>query len=137
MRYGLNLLLWTDRMHEGMEPIVARVKEMGYDGVEMPMFELNESLYTDWGKRLDDLGLARTAVSIRTAGDNPISPSASVRTSAVDAPQANNRLLPRRRCQGAGRPQPLSDWRVFRQRPEFNHLAASRYNARYLKFMPC
>ena len=44
MRYGLNLLLWTDRMHEGMEPIVARVKEMGYDGVEMPMFELNESL---------------------------------------------------------------------------------------------
>ena len=85
MRYGLNLLLWTDRMHEGMEPIVARVKEMGYDGVEMPMFELNESLYTDWGKRLDDLGLARTAVSIRTAGDNPISPSASVRTSAVDA----------------------------------------------------
>ena len=85
MRYGLNLLLWTDRMHEGMEPIVARVKEMGYDGVEMPMFELNESLYTDWGKRLDDLGLARTAVSIRTAGDNPISPSASVRASAVDA----------------------------------------------------
>ena len=57
MRYGLNLLLWTVRMHEGMEPIVARVKEMGSDGVEMPMFELNESLYTDWGKRLDDLGL--------------------------------------------------------------------------------
>lgn len=85
MRYGLNLLLWTDRMHEGMEPIVARIKEMGYDGVEMPMFELNESLYADWGKRLDDLGLERTAVSIRGAGDNPISPSASVRTAAVDA----------------------------------------------------
>lgn len=85
MRYGLNLLLWTDRMHEGMEPVVERVKEMGYDGVEMPMFELNESLYAEWGKRLDDLGLARTAVSIRGAGDNPISPSASVRNAAVDA----------------------------------------------------
>jgi D-psicose/D-tagatose/L-ribulose 3-epimerase len=85
MRYGLNLLLWTDRMHEGMGPVVGRIKEMGYDGVEMPMFELNESLYTDWGKRLDGLGLARTAVSVRGAGDNPISPSASVRTAAVDA----------------------------------------------------
>ncbi|MGA0040990.1 MAG: sugar phosphate isomerase/epimerase family protein [Pirellulales bacterium] len=85
MRYGLNLLLWTDRMHEGMEPIVERVKAMGYDGVEMPMFELNESLYADWGKRLDDLGLARTAVSVRGTGDNPISPSASVRNAAVDS----------------------------------------------------
>ena len=85
MRYGLNLLLWTDRMHEGMEPIVDGIKEMGYDGIEMPMFELNESLYGDWGKRLDDLGLARTAVSVRGTGDNPISPSASVRAAAVDA----------------------------------------------------
>ncbi len=85
MRYGLNLLLWTDRMHEGMAPIVERVRDMGYDGVEMPMFELNESLYAEWGKRLDDLGLARTAVSVRGAGDNPISPSAAVRTAAVDA----------------------------------------------------
>lgn len=85
MRYGLNLLLWTDRMHEGVGPIVERVKAMGYDGVEMPIFELNESLYGPWGKRLDDLGLARTAVTVRGAGDNPISPSASVRTAAVDA----------------------------------------------------
>ncbi|NBP81597.1 sugar phosphate isomerase/epimerase, partial [bacterium] len=85
MRYGLNLLLWTDRMHEGMEPIVDGVKEMGYDGIEMPMFELNESLYADWGKRLDGLGLARTAVSVRGTGDNPISPSANVRAAAVDA----------------------------------------------------
>jgi D-psicose/D-tagatose/L-ribulose 3-epimerase len=85
MRYGLNLLLWTDRMHEGVVPIVERVKAMGYDGVEMPIFELNESLYGPWGERLDDLGLARTAVTVRGAGDNPISPSASVRTAAVDA----------------------------------------------------
>jgi len=66
-------------------PVVERVKAMGYDGVEMPMFELNEALYADWGKKLDDLGLERTAVTIRGAGDNPISPSASVRAAAVDA----------------------------------------------------
>lgn len=85
MKYGINLLLWTDRMHDGLMPVLDQVKEMGYEGVEMPMFELNESLFTDWGKKLDGLGLERTAVTIRGAGDNPISPSASVRAAAVDA----------------------------------------------------
>lgn len=85
MQYGLNLLLWTDRMHEGLAPVVERVKALGYDGVEMPIFELNEPLHRDWGRRLDALGLERTAVTVRNAGDNPISPSPAVRAAAVDA----------------------------------------------------
>jgi D-psicose/D-tagatose/L-ribulose 3-epimerase len=85
MKYGLNLLLWTDRMHEGMVPVVEKVKAIGYDGIEMPIFELNESLYKQWGERLDAIGLDRTAVTVRGAGDNPISPSATVRAAAVDA----------------------------------------------------
>ena len=85
MKYGINLLLWTDRMHDGLMPVLEQVKAMGYEGVEMPMFELNEPLYADWGKRLDGLALERTAVTIRGAGDNPISPSAGVRAAAVDA----------------------------------------------------
>ena len=85
MKYGLNLLLWTDRMHEGMVPVVEKVKAIGYDGIEMPIFELNESLYRQWGERLDAIGLDRTAVTVRGAGDNPISPSATVRAAAVDA----------------------------------------------------
>jgi D-psicose/D-tagatose/L-ribulose 3-epimerase len=85
MKYGLNLLLWTDRMHDGLVPTVERIKALGYDGVEMPIFELNEPLYRSWGGRLDGLGLERTAVTIRSAGDNPISPSAAVRAAAVDA----------------------------------------------------
>ncbi len=85
MKYGLNLLLWSDRMHDGMAPVVEKVKALGYDGVEIPMFELNESLYRQWAGRLDAIGLERTAVTVRGAGDNPISPSASVRAAAVDA----------------------------------------------------
>jgi D-psicose/D-tagatose/L-ribulose 3-epimerase len=85
MKYGLNLLLWTDRMHEGMGPVVEKVKAIGYDGIEMPIFELNETLYKQWGERLDAIGLERTAVTVRGAGDNPISPSATVRAAAVDA----------------------------------------------------
>jgi D-psicose/D-tagatose/L-ribulose 3-epimerase len=85
MKYGLNLLLWTDRMHDGMTPIVEKVKKLGYDGVEVPIFELNEPLYKQWGQRFDQIGLERTAVTVRGAGDNPISPSSSVRSAAVDA----------------------------------------------------
>jgi len=85
MKYGLNLLLWTDRMHDGLVPVLEKVKALGYDGVEVPIFELNEPLHARWGRRLDDLGLERTAVTVRNAGDNPISPSATVRAAAVDA----------------------------------------------------
>jgi D-psicose/D-tagatose/L-ribulose 3-epimerase len=85
MQYGLNLLLWTDRLHDGLVPVVERVKALGYDGVEIPIFELDEPLHREWGARLDALGLARTAVTVRNAGDNPISPSAAVRAAAVDA----------------------------------------------------
>ena len=85
MKYGLNLLLWTDRMHDGLVPVLERIKSLGYDGVEIPIFELNEPLHAQWGRRLADLGLERTAVTVRNAGDNPISPSASVRAAAVDA----------------------------------------------------
>jgi len=85
MQYGLNLLLWTDRLHDGLVPIVERIKELGYDGVEIPIFELDEPLHRRWGARLDDLGIARTAVTVRNAGDNPISPSPAVRAAAVDA----------------------------------------------------
>jgi D-psicose/D-tagatose/L-ribulose 3-epimerase len=85
MQYGLNLLLWTDRLHDGLEPVVDRIKAIGYDGVEIPIFELNEPLHREWGRRLDAAGLARTAVTVRGAGDNPISPSAGVRAAAVDA----------------------------------------------------
>ena len=85
MQYGLNLLLWTDRLHDGLVPVVERIKALGYDGVEIPVFELDEPLHRAWGTRLDGLGLARTAVTVRNAGDNPISPSAAVRAAAVDA----------------------------------------------------
>ena len=85
MKYGLNLLLWTDHMHDGMLPIVEKIKALGYHGIEMPIFVPDEALHRQWGKRLDDLGLERTAVTIRDADGHPISPSASVRAAAVDA----------------------------------------------------
>jgi D-psicose/D-tagatose/L-ribulose 3-epimerase len=79
MKYGMNLLLWTGEMHEGLRPVLASLKDMGYDGVEVPMFSLDVAQWSRWGGILDDLGLQRTAVTVRGVEDNPISPDPAVR----------------------------------------------------------
>lgn len=84
-KFGMNLLLWTDTLHDGLIPVLESLKSNGYDGVELPIFELDVQKYATWGRRLDELGLARTAVTVRGEGDNPISPSASTRRAGIDA----------------------------------------------------
>jgi D-psicose/D-tagatose/L-ribulose 3-epimerase len=89
MKYGMNLLLWTGAMNDGMIPVLAMLKNLGFDGVELPIFNTDLD-YARWGKILDDHGLARTAVTIRGADDNPISPDAAVRQKGIEG---NNRVL--------------------------------------------
>ncbi len=88
MRFGMNLLMWTDTLHDGILPLLDDMKEIGYDAVEVPIFELDVEKYAAWGRHLDNAGLARTGVTIRLADDNPISPDAAVRQLGV----ANNKL---------------------------------------------
>ena len=83
MKFGMNLLLWTGELTEAMVSVLESLKHMGYDGVELPLFNLDLD-YKTWGERLDNLGLARTAVTVRTEEDNPISPDASVRSQGVE-----------------------------------------------------
>ncbi len=85
MKFGMNMLLWTDNIEEAHLPVLSELKSLGYDGVEIPLFELDVDNYAAWGRRLDDLGLERTAVTVRGPDDNPISADAAVRTAAVEA----------------------------------------------------
>jgi len=85
MKFGMNLLLWSGDLTDALLPVFEQLKEMGYDGVELPIFDPEPSKFAPWSKRLDDLGLERTAVTIRTAVDNPISPDAKTRAAGVDA----------------------------------------------------
>ena len=84
MKYGMNLLLWSGEVTDEMMPICEQLKSAGYDGVELPMFNLDLD-YAGIGKQLDGIGLGRTAVTIRGEEDNPISPDASVRQKGIDA----------------------------------------------------
>jgi D-psicose/D-tagatose/L-ribulose 3-epimerase len=85
MKFGMNLLLWTDHLHDGLMSVLRQIKEIGYDGVEVPIFSADEELYRSWGGRLDGLGLERTVVTIRTEADNPISSDPRVRTAGIEA----------------------------------------------------
>jgi D-psicose/D-tagatose/L-ribulose 3-epimerase len=96
MKFGMNLLLWTGELNDSMLPVLESLKNMGYDGVELPLFNLGLD-YAAWGKRLDDLGLERTAVTVRGVEDNPISPDAAVRALGVEQ---NKRAIDC--CQAAG-----------------------------------
>ena len=97
MKYGMNLLLWTGDLNDEMLPVLESLKKMGYDGVELPLFEADVDKFAQWGKRLDEIGLGRTAVTVRTPEDNPISPDPKVRAAGV---AANQRALDC--CQAAG-----------------------------------
>ncbi|GAB5403251.1 MAG: sugar phosphate isomerase/epimerase [Aureliella sp.] len=83
MKYGMNLLLWGGEVTADMAPTMEALKSAGYDGVELPLFNLDLD-YAGLGKLLDDLGLERTAVTVRNVEDNPISPDASVRAKGVE-----------------------------------------------------
>jgi D-psicose/D-tagatose/L-ribulose 3-epimerase len=87
MKYGMNLLLWTGAMNDDMIPVVESLKEMGYDGVELPLFAYDLDLHIKWGERLDSIGLERTIVTVRGEEDNPISSDPTVRALGV----ANNK----------------------------------------------
>lgn len=80
MRYGMNLLLWTTEVTEAHWPMLERLKDIGYDLVEVPVFETGEpAAYARLGERLRALGLAPHAVTALGAEANIASADASVR----------------------------------------------------------
>ncbi|HKP95542.1 MAG TPA: sugar phosphate isomerase/epimerase [Fibrobacteria bacterium] len=85
MKFSMNMLLWTDNaLGEEYLPVMERLKAMGYDGIELPVFDPQPDKYAALGKRLDALGLARTAVTVSGKDANPISPDARIRARAVE-----------------------------------------------------
>ena len=84
MKLGMNLLLWTAGVTEEHFPLLAQLKQMGFDGDELPLFAAEEAVLKRTRQELDDLGLGRTAVTVCSADTNPISPDPANRRAAVD-----------------------------------------------------
>ena len=85
MRVGMNLLLWTDQFDaKTLEPICRSLAELGFDGVELPLFGVDRAEAERTGRLLDEIGLGRTAVTVRSPEDDPMSPDQAVRQRGID-----------------------------------------------------
>src|SRR4051812_46128798 len=85
MKFSMNMLLWSDSMlDDKFLPLFERLKKMGYDGVELPIFDPQPEKYAALGKKLDAIGLERTAVTVSGPDANPISPDAANRKRSVE-----------------------------------------------------
>jgi D-psicose/D-tagatose/L-ribulose 3-epimerase len=86
MKIGFNLLLWTGHVTEDNFPILEKLKAAGYDGVEIPIFDVSDpGHFTRVGQVIRDNGLECTAVTVLPdEAHNAISPVAANRQGAVD-----------------------------------------------------
>jgi D-psicose/D-tagatose/L-ribulose 3-epimerase len=83
VKYGMNLLLWTDDPTlECWLPLYERLKQMGFDGVELPLLGATPERLAILARRLDDIGLERTAVNVRSVEEDPIAGDAAIRSAA-------------------------------------------------------
>ena len=84
MKIGMNLLLWATHVTESHYSTIEKIKNAGFDGVEVPIFEGDENHYRKLGQHLKGLGLGSTAVSVATPETNPSSPDAAIRKASVE-----------------------------------------------------
>ncbi|HTU92630.1 MAG TPA: sugar phosphate isomerase/epimerase family protein [Gemmataceae bacterium] len=84
MKTGMNLLLWTTHVTDEHFPLFAKLKKVGFDGVEIPLFSGDAAHYRRIRKELDNHGLGCTTVCCVNPTANPISPDAKLRQAGVD-----------------------------------------------------
>lgn len=84
MKFGMNMLLWTSHVTSEHYSLLGDLKQWGYDGVELPMFDLNVDHFTEVGRELKNQGLEATAVTVCSEEANPISADATVRQAGLE-----------------------------------------------------
>jgi D-psicose/D-tagatose/L-ribulose 3-epimerase len=86
MKLGMNMLLWSaDVSGPEFDSVFAMLKDAGFDGVEIPIFDREVDKYAALGRRLDELGLERLAVGARGPDDDPTAPDPSAAIAATKA----------------------------------------------------
>jgi D-psicose/D-tagatose/L-ribulose 3-epimerase len=84
MKIGINLFLWSGQATREVIPVVKKLKKMGFDGIEFPIFHFDEVAYHEIRSVLDDLGLGATACTCVPNDQNPIAPEPAVRALGVE-----------------------------------------------------
>jgi D-psicose/D-tagatose/L-ribulose 3-epimerase len=79
MKFGVNVFIWTENFDKSHLPLLPRIKEAGFDGVELPLFTPAGFATADIAKGLAQYGLECTICSVLTGGLSMLSDDAAVR----------------------------------------------------------
>jgi D-psicose/D-tagatose/L-ribulose 3-epimerase len=83
MKFGVNTFIWTANFDRSNLPLLPKIKEHGFDGVEVPLFRAAEFAAADIRKGLEANGLECTVCSILPSKLSLISEDAAVRAATV------------------------------------------------------
>jgi D-psicose/D-tagatose/L-ribulose 3-epimerase len=84
MKYSMNLLLWGTQIDESLFPTLELIREIGFEGVEVPIFNTNPDAWHQWRKKLDELGLHRECDTFCGSAENLISSDPAIRAHALE-----------------------------------------------------
>jgi D-psicose/D-tagatose/L-ribulose 3-epimerase len=79
MKFGVNTFIWTANFDSSNLPLLPAIKEAGFDGVEVPLFQPSQFAAADIRRGVEQNGLECTICSILTGGLNMASDDAAVR----------------------------------------------------------
>ena len=89
MKLGMNMLLWSpDVAGEEFDSVFALLRDAGYAGIEVGVFDADTAKYERLGVRLRALGVEPLAITARFADESPISADPGVRARALAAMKA-------------------------------------------------
>ncbi len=71
MKTSFNLLLWSTHITEDQFDLFKTLKDVGYDGVEIPLFEGEVAHFEKVGQALADNGLGCSTVTVATPDADP------------------------------------------------------------------
>ncbi len=84
MKFGMNLLLWTTHVTQEHEKTLNNIKEIGYDLVEVPVFDRDPDHHAKLAKVISGIGLETSTVCACSPEGNPISVDPGARAVAVE-----------------------------------------------------
>ena len=83
-KIGFNTLVWSAVVSDELFPVLDRLKEIGYDGVECLIGSPDEKAYQRFGDHAGHLGLETTAVFVLGKEENPVGAAAGTRAKSLE-----------------------------------------------------
>jgi D-psicose/D-tagatose/L-ribulose 3-epimerase len=84
MKIGMNMLLWTNHVTEQHYPIIDKLKQTGFDGIEIPLGQGDVNHYSKLGKYLSDIVMHCSAVTSLSEDSNIASPDKAIREAGLN-----------------------------------------------------